>query len=94
METKLFVDINLWCNVSQVSEIGAVVKVVDSHLCGWGSTSNKSCSFFIVSFSKGLSLRFMCSDQHVKCRMPRGFPLTSSLLLDYHIQCIHIHTYN
>ena len=31
-----------------------------------------------------LSLCFMCSDQHVKERMPRGFPLTSSLLLDYH----------
>ena len=30
---------------------------------------------------KGLSLCFMCSDQYVKYRMPRGFPLTSSLLL-------------
>ena len=28
----------------------------------------------------------MCSDQHVKYRMPRGFPLTSSLLLDYHVK--------
>ena len=39
-----------------------------------------------------LSLCFMCSDQHVKYRMPRGFPVTSSLLLDYHFkQYIHIH---
>ena len=28
----------------------------------------------------------MCSDQHVKYRMRRGFPLTSSLLLDYHVK--------
>ena len=28
----------------------------------------------------------MCSDQHVKYRMHRGFPSTSSLLLDYHIR--------
>ena len=28
-----------------VSEIGAVVGVVDSHLCRWGSIANKSCSF-------------------------------------------------
>ena len=38
--------------------IGSVVKVVDSHLCGWGLIPGKSCSFFIVSLSKG----FMCSD--------------------------------
>ena len=30
-----------------VSEIGAVVKVVDSHPCGWGSIPGKSCSLFI-----------------------------------------------
>ena len=40
----------------QVSEVGAVVKVIDSHICRWGSINNKSCSFFIVSLSKGLSL--------------------------------------
>ena len=74
-----------------MSEIGAVFKVVDSHLCGWGSIPNKSCSFLIVSLSKGLSLCFMCSDQHVKYWMPCGFPLTSSLLLDYHIKQ-YIHT--
>ena len=31
-----------------MSEIGAVVKVVDSHLYGWGSIPGKSCSFLIV----------------------------------------------
>ena len=74
-----------------MSEIGAVVKVVDSHLCGRGSIPGKSCSFLIVSLNKGLSLYFMCSDQHVKYRMPCGFSLSSSLLLDYHVkQDIHI----
>ena len=48
--------------------------------------THKSCSFLIVSLSKSLSLCFMCSDQHVKYRMPRGSPLTSSLLLDYHVK--------
>ena len=38
----------------------------------------KSCSFLIVSLSKSLSLRFMCSNQHVKYWMSRGFPLTST----------------
>ena len=28
-----------------MSGIGTVVKVVDSHLCGWGSIPGKSCSF-------------------------------------------------
>ena len=37
-------------------------------------------------FFKSLSLFFMCSDQHVKYQMPRGFPSTSSLLLDYHVK--------
>ena len=55
-------------------------------LCGWGSIPGKNCSFLIVFLSKGLSLYFMCSDQHVKYQMPRGFPLTSSLLLDYDIR--------
>ena len=49
-----------------MSGIGVVVKVVDSHLCGWGSIPGKSYSFVIVSLSKGLSLYFMCSDQRVK----------------------------
>ena len=69
------------------SGIGAVVKVADFHLCGWGSIPGKTCSFLIVSLSKSLSLCFMCSDQLVKYWMPRGFPLTSSLLLNY--QYIH-----
>ena len=69
-----------------VNGIGAVVMVVDSHPCGWGSIPGKSCSFLIASLSKSLSLYFMYSDQHVKYRIPRGFPLTSSLLLDYHVK--------
>ena len=76
----------------EVSGIGAAVKVVDYHLCGCGSIPGKSCSFFIVSLSKSLSLCFICSDQHVKYRMPRGFLLNSSLLLDYHVKQ-YIHTY-
>ena len=72
-----------------VSGISAVVKVVGSHLCEWGSIPGKSCSFFIVSLSKGLSLCFMCSDEHVKYWMPRWLSLTSSLLLD----CYTIHTH-
>ena len=73
---------------NELSGIGAVVKVFDSHLWGWGSIPDKSCSFLIVSLSKGLSLCFMSSDQHVKYWMPRGIPLTSSfeLLLDYHVK--------
>ena len=59
---------------TDVNGIGAVVKVADTHLCGWGSIPNRNCSFVIVSLSKNLSLCFMCSDQHVKYRMPRGFP--------------------
>ena len=73
-----------------MSGIGAVVKVVDSQ--AGGQFLVKAAVFFIVSLSKGLSLYFMCSDQHVKYRMPRGFPLTSSLLLDYHVKQ-YIHTY-
>ena len=40
---------NFWCCYSlmtyivYVSEIGAVVKVTESHLCGWGKTPGKSC---------------------------------------------------
>ena len=53
--------------ITIMSGIGAVVKVVGSHHCGRGSIPGKSCSFFlIVSLNKGLSLHFMCSDQHVK----------------------------
>ena len=52
-----------------MSRIGAVVKVVDSHLCGLGSITGRSCSFLIVSLSKSLSLCFMYSDQHVKYRI-------------------------
>ena len=68
-----------------MSEIGTVLKVVDSHLCKWGSIPSKSCSFLIVSLSKGLSLCFLRSDQQVKYWILGRFPLTSSLLLDYHV---------
>ena len=78
--------LNIRTRQSHESEIGAVVKVVDSHPCGWGSIPGKSCSLFIASLSKSLSLRFMCSGQHEKYWMSRGFLLTSSLLLDYHIK--------
>ena len=67
-----------------MSEIGSVVHVVDS----LGSIIGKTCSFLSC---KGLSLYFMCSDQHVKYRVPRGFPLTSSSLLDYHVKTICTH---
>ena len=35
----------------------------------------------------------MCSDQHVKYRMPCGFPSTSSLLFDHHTHT-STHAYN
>ena len=57
-----------------VSEIGAVVKVTDSHLWGWSSILGKSCSFLLVFLSEGLSLCFKCLDQHLKYWMPDGFP--------------------
>ena len=66
-------------------------KVVDSHLCGWGSIPCKKLQFYHSLLKQGLSLRFMYSDQHVKYRMLRGFPLTSSLLLDYHVKTIDTH---
>ena len=56
--------------------------------------THKSCSFLIVSLSKSLSLCFMCSDQHVKHWIAGGFPLTSSLLLDYHVKITHTYTGN
>ena len=57
---------------------------------GFNSQQKLQFSHMLV----GLSLCFMCSDQHVKYRMPTGFLLTSSLLLYYHVkQYIHIHTY-
>ena len=65
--------------------------VTDCHLCGGSSTPGKSCSFLIVSLSKGLSLYFMCSDQYVKYWIPYEFLLTSSLLLlDTHIHISHL----
>ena len=65
----------------RVGGICAAVKVVDSSLSG-GSIVGKSCGFLIVSLSKDLSPCFLCSDQYLKYRMPRGFPLANSLQLD------------
>ena len=47
-----------------VSEIFTVVKVTDTH--DGIKILEKVVVFFIVFLIKGLSLRFMCSDQHVK----------------------------
>ena len=75
-----------------MSEIGAVVKVTGSHLCGWGSILDKSCSFLIVCLR--VYPDTSCSDQNVKYWMPRGFPFTSLLLFHYHVkQYIHQLTY-
>ena len=46
----------------------------------------KAAFSLIVSLSKSLSLYFMCSDQHVEYWVTHGFPLTSCLLLDYHVK--------
>ena len=74
------------------SGIGAVVKVVNSHHSHGVKFLAKAAVFYSLLKQELISLCFMCSDQHVKYRMPRGFPLTSSLLLDYHVkQYIHTH---
>ena len=61
---------------------------------GWTSTVSDLSALWMdgvqflataAAFSWCLSLRFICSHQYGKYWMPRGFPLTSSLLLDYHI---------
>ena len=70
-----------------MSAIGAVAKVTVAHLSGWSSIQQ-------LKFSNSLLLYFMCSDQHVKYQMSCEFPLTSSLLLDYHTrQCTHTYTH-
>ena len=61
------------CVVNWWQKCQYVWLVIDSHLCRRGSILGKSCSFLILSLSKGLSLCFMCSDQHVKYRMLIGF---------------------
>ena len=41
---------------------------------------------------KYISITKLCSsNQHVKYRMPSGFPLTSSLLLNYHVKHTRTH---
>ena len=74
--------ISIYTHIYIVSKIGAVVKVVDSHPCGWDSIPATAAVFLIVSLNKEL----MCSDKHVKYWIPREFPLTSSLLLDYRVE--------
>ena len=32
------------------SDIGAVVKVVDTHLCGWGSIAGEGCRHSIAAY--------------------------------------------
>ena len=46
-----------------MSRIGAVVKVVDSHLCGWSSIPSKSCSFFQVTCMGVNMLDSWCVDE-------------------------------
>ena len=56
-----------------------------SLFCISSSIPGKRWSFFIIFLRKGLSLCFMCSDLHAKHWKYCGFPLTNSLLLDYHV---------
>ena len=49
-----------------MSEIGAVVKVVDSHLCGWGSILGKCCYFLSLLEQELITVLHVCSDQHAK----------------------------
>ena len=51
-----------------LSEIGAVVEIIETHFCERGSILGKSCNFLIVSLSNGLSICFRCSDQRAKYR--------------------------
>ena len=72
------------------SEMGAVTKDTECRPCG-----RLPESFCTVSLEQGLSLCFMCSDQHVKYWMPCGFSLISSFLLGTHIkQYTHFSAYN
>ena len=64
-------------------------KNVDSLFCRLSSLPDKTRSLLLVSPSKRFSLYAMCSDQHVKFSMPRGFLFTSSFLLDYHVKNTH-----
>ena len=64
-----------------MSEIGAAAKVIDhsKSICMLstlipvdGVQFLPKASFLIVSIGMSLSLCFMCSDQHIKYRMPCG----------------------
>ena len=53
----------------------------------------KAAVFYHSLIGLSTVLYVMCSDQHVEYWMPCGFPLTSSLQLDYHVeQYINKHT--
>ena len=69
-----------------MSDVGAVVKVTDCSPCGRGSIPGKASSFLKISTSNGLSLHFMCSNQHIDCWMLRWFHFNSGLLLDYNVE--------
>ena len=76
--------VSLAFNTYWLSKIGAVVKVTDSHLSGWSSIPGRRCIFSHSHLIQDLItvLHVFC----VKYWMPRGFPLTSSLLLNYQVQ--------
>ena len=72
--------------VVNLREIGAGVNIAKSYLCKWDLVPDKWCSFLIVSISKGLSMCFMCFDQHVKYWTLCKLFFASILLLDYHVR--------
>ena len=71
-------------------------KKINTALCSaYGEHSKYRYLSFLLSknaISIYLNSSLMCSDQHVKYWIPRGFPLTSSLQLDYHVKQ-YIHTW-
>ena len=78
--------VSLAFNTCWLSEIGTVVKVTDSHLCGWSSIPGKSCIFSHSHLKQELINVLHVFWSACKILMPRGFPLTSSLLLNYQVQ--------
>ena len=57
---------------SIVSEIGAVVKAVDFHLCGWSSIPGISCSFLIgVCVIVDMFIKSFC--YHYIVKKPKGY---------------------
>ena len=57
--------------ISVVSENGAVVKVVDSQPCGWGSIPSTNCSFFHSLVNQGFrTVSYVFHVYHVKHLVP------------------------